>query len=170
MSLVASRGQKTAAKSKSDDVLSRRGRPWGRPGVALGHPKSMKISSLILEWFFINFGCHSGSILGAFSCTFLLIFRLIFEVRFLMFFCGLGLPFQHHFGIQNRSREPSGAKRSTLDFERQYNENPAFSPWRVPGDTQNHIQNPLQKLITFCKDFRPRNYSKMAQQQLASAL
>ena len=45
---------------------------------------------------------------------------------FLMFCCGLGLPFQHHFGIQNGSREPSDAKRSTLDFERRYNENQVF--------------------------------------------
>ena len=79
-----------------------------------------------------------------------------------MIFSRFGVSFWHHFGLQNRSRGPSGANRSTLDFERQYNENQAFSPWSVPGDTQNHSQKPSQKIILFSKDLQPKKYTKIA--------
>ena len=82
-----------------------------------------------------------------------------------MIFSRFGLPFWHHFGLRNRSQGPSGAKRSTLDFERRYYENQVFSPWSVPGDTQNHSQKPYREFMFFSKDFQPKKYIKMAPKQ-----
>ena len=122
----------------------------------------LKYRVRIFNDFLTNFGSHFGSILGQFLCTLRFIFWLIFEVCFFMIFCRFGLSFWYHFGIQNRSREPSGANRSTLDFKRRYNENQVFSPWSVRGDTPNHSQNPSQKLMVFFINFRPEKHCKMS--------
>ena len=53
-------------------------------------------------------------------------FALIFGVLFFMIFCGFGPQFLGHFGIKNQRRRHSGAKSSTFDFERLYNENQGF--------------------------------------------
>ena len=79
-------------------------------------------------------------------------------------FVDVGSNFFYHFGSKNRPRKRSGTKRSTLDFEQPANENHVVSFRGMPGDTQNHSQNPSQKSIRFCRDFQvPKSETHLKQ-------
>ena len=102
----------------------------------------------------MHFGCHWGSIFELFGALLETNFAFIFGVRFLMIFYGFRPQFWHHFGIENRDRRHSGAKSSTFDFERQYNENQRFSVWGGARWLPKLLPGRLPKHSAFSMHFR----------------